>query len=306
MITYFHSKNLKPKGETTIEKTIYGDILTVINFTMDYLALYITAKIMHLKPHPKKLTISAILGAIYSLIIIAFNLNTFFTVTISIITSILLTKIAYGKQKYTVLFKNTLVFYIVNFALGGGITAICNILNIWQNKRGISINGTFDTIYGDLPFGMLVIVALFCGILSTVSGKIIKERSAKKECDLEIAINNNKKNVKALIDSGNFLKEPISGKPVIIVGFDTVRSILPIDMFEIFKTNNINISSELFQKTKLRFIPTTTLGGQRLLLALSPDFVGVNEKETDAYIAIDTQNGEYGGYTAIVPEILLQ
>ncbi len=305
MITYSQSNHSK-KGDISIEKIIYGDILTVINFSMDFLALYITGKIMHLKLNYKKVTLSAIFGAVYSLVIVACNLAELPSAVFSILVSILLTKIAYGKQKLSVFIKNTLVFYIVNFALGGGITAICNLLNVWQNKRGIIINGTFDTLYGDLPFGLLIIVALVCAFLSLLSGRIIKHNSAKKECTLEISINNNKTSTKALIDSGNLLKEPISCKPVIIIGFEHIRSILPMEIFDIFKTKNLNINSPLLQKSKIRFIPTTSIGGQGLLMALSPDYINLDNKEIDAYIAIDTQNQNYGGYCAIVPEILLQ
>lgn len=273
---------------------------------MDYLALFITAKIMHLKPKSKKLTLSAVIGALYSLFIIAFNIGSPLNVLLSIIVSTLLTKISYGKQKPLCFIKNTLVFYIVNFALGGGITAICNLLNIWQNNRGVMINGTYDTLYGDLPFGLLAIVASFCGVLSLVSGKIIKSNTSKKECELEISINNRKITIPALRDSGNLLKEPISGKPVIIVGFESIRSILPMDVFDLFKNKNLNISDPALQKARIRFIPTSTVGGQGLLYAFCPEKTSVDKKEIDAYIAIDTQNGEYGGYTAIVPDILLQ
>ncbi len=273
---------------------------------MDYLALFVTAKIMHIKIKNPRLTASAVIGALYSVLIIAFSVNSPLSVFLSILISVIMTKIAFGKQKALSFVKNTIVFYIVNFSLGGGITAICNLLNMWKNKRGIMINGTFDTLYGDLPFGLLVIVASFCGLFSLISGKIIKNRSSKKECTLEISVNNNTITTQALMDSGNLLKEPISGKPVIVVGFETMRSIIPMDIFNVFKNKDLNISDPVFQKARIRFIPATTVGGQGLLLALSPDHARVDEKEIDAYIAIDTQNKEYDGYSAIVPQILLQ
>ena len=157
-----------------IDRIIYGDVLIIINFSMDFLALYITARIMHLKLNPKRITLSSLIGAIYSLVILSLNPSSAISGIISLAIAFLLTVTAYGKQKKITLLKNTAVFYIVNFALGGGITAICNILNIWQNKRNLMINGTFDVLYGDLPFGVLVILALLCGAFSLVSGKLIK------------------------------------------------------------------------------------------------------------------------------------
>ena len=165
------------KGEIIIERVIYGDVLMVINFSMDFLALYITAKIMHVKLINYKITISAAIGALYSLFILGFNINDSLTMILSLILSFVLTITAYGKQNIKSLIKNTAVFYLVNFSLGGGITAICNLLNVWQSKRNIMINGTYDVLYGDLPFGLLVLIGLFCGIFSLVSGNIVKRKT---------------------------------------------------------------------------------------------------------------------------------
>ena len=272
---------------------------------MDYLALYITAKIMHLKPKNKMLTLSATVGALYSLIIIALGVDSRIGFVLSVAVSLLMTRAAYGKQKFLVFISNTLVFYAVNFALGGGITAVCNMLNIWQNKRGLMINGSLDTIYGDLPFGLLVLLASVCGSISLLSGKIIKNKHSKKECSLEIVINNQSVSTMALCDTGNLLKEPISGRPVIIVGFELIRPILPMEIWRVFKNNDLCISDPILQKAKIRFIPTSTVSGQGLMLAFAPDVASVNSKPTDAYVAIDMQNGQYGGYPALVPGILL-
>ena len=46
-------------------------------------------------------------------------------------------------------------------------------------------------------------------------------------CEIEILINQKKIKTKAMIDTGNMLKEPISGKPVIVVEHTLLYDILP-------------------------------------------------------------------------------
>ena len=41
------------------------------------------------------------------------------------------------------------------------------------------------------------------------------------------------------------------------------------------------------------------------MLALCPDKIDIDGKNADAYIAIDTQNKDFGEYSAIVPNILI-
>ena len=45
--------------------TVYGDVLFLINFSMDFLLLFSTSKIMHLRPSAKRLVISSVLGGAY-------------------------------------------------------------------------------------------------------------------------------------------------------------------------------------------------------------------------------------------------
>ena len=51
-----------------MEQIIYGDILFLVNFSMDFLALYITAKLMKLKFKLSRGLISASLGSTYGVI----------------------------------------------------------------------------------------------------------------------------------------------------------------------------------------------------------------------------------------------
>lgn len=288
-------------GGIVIERVIYGDILMVINFSMDFLSLYITSKLLHIKPSQFKLTLSAVTGALYALLILFFNPNASVNFIFSIITAFLLSFIAFGKQTTKNIIKNTCVFFVVNFALGGGITAICNTLNIWKNSRNIMINGTFDVLYGDLPFGLLIFLAILCGAFSFLSGKIIRKKNTQKDCELTITLNKQSVTLKGLIDSGNLLKEPISGKPVIIATFNSLRKIIPPELFDLLKNKTPNIPYNCQAVSRIRIIPTSTVNDKGVLLGIFPDSVTLDKKNVDVYIAITNDKDSFGDFSAIVP-----
>lgn len=272
---------------------------------MDFLALYITAKILHIKASPKRLTAAASLGALYSLLaLIAVPPPPFGTI-VSIGVSFLLTALSFGRQKAKLLLKNTAVFYLISFALGGGITAICNMLNIWQNKKELVINGSHGVVYGDISFGLLIILAIVCGLLSLISGRLAKKRTATLTAEIKITFASNTSEVTGLVDSGNLLKEPISGKPVIITTFDAVRKILPIDMLPLFREGATDCLSHSPSLSRLRMIPSSTVGGKSLLYAFLPDCVQVGGKLADVYIAVARDVEGFGGYPALIPSEIL-
>lgn len=280
--------------------------MLVINFSMDFLSLYITARIMHIKLNSFKITAAAVIGALYSLLILGINAGTPVNVSLSVAFSFLMCFVAYGRFKTSGYVKNAAVFYVVNFALGGGITALCNLLNMWKNNKSIMINGTYDVLYGDIPFGLLLVLACVCGVISLFSGKIIKKQKSIKSTPLEISMHKQKASLTALVDSGNLLREPISGKPVIVACYSCLRSVIPTELLEVFKNQELSNLQECALLSKIRLIPTNAVGTSGLLFALSPDLITVNGRNVDAYVAIDTSKNGYGEYQAIVPAVLIE
>ena len=216
--------------------------------------------------------------------------------------------VSFGKQPIRTYIKNTAVFYLVSFSLGGGITAICNLLNIWQNSRGVVINGAFDTIYGDLPFGLLVFIALVCSLFSYVSGKIVKNNVKNFSCTVEINVNEKQATLSALVDSGNLLREPITQRPIVIASLSSLRSILPPELIKLVKDMQLNKSEknlDIIKKFSLRFIPTSTVNGSGMLVAILPKQIKINGINVDAYLAIDATHNSFDQHQALVPSVLI-
>lgn len=125
-------------------------------------------------------------------------------------------------------------------------------------------------------------------IITTIAFKNVKGRITKKDmkCNLKIQIEGNEKFIKAIIDTGNFLKEPITKTPVIVVEKDALTELIPEYIInnseKIIKGEDIEIQD---YASRIRIIPFSSLGKQNgILLGIKGDLLIVNLEEKDVYI----------------------
>jgi hypothetical protein len=117
-----------------------------------------------------------------------------------------------------------------------------------------------------------------------------------------------------MCDSGNFLREPASGRPVIITGYSTLCPLLPPELHYAFRRKNTAALGEIDMKymKHVRIIPISTVGHSGILLGFLPDKITVDGIERDACIAIDDnvlpagKKSDYNGFSAVIPAVLLK
>ena len=105
-------------------------------------------------------------------------------------------------------------------------------------------------------------------------------------CNIKIKLNNTVIKTKAMLDSGNMLKEPISGTPVIVVESTLLEQAIPHEILKNlekiiggdFRGINEEIKKEYI--TKLKLIPYSSLGKQNgMLLGIKPEFIEIEKEE---------------------------
>ena len=121
-------------------------------------------------------------------------------------------------------------------------------------------------------------IALLGGIVgftvTQIAFKTVKGRITKKDiyADLVMFWNEKEINIKALIDTGNMLKDPITDLPVIVVYKNVLYSIFPKEVLDnVENIINGKIANEIYLKeqnfiSKIRIIPFSSLGKQNGLL----------------------------------------
>ena len=282
--------------------TIYIDVVLFENLIMNYIILLATGIILKIKIKHLRLIIASLIGAIYSIFGYISNIKAYSNMILKIILSIIIIYVAYNPQDVKKMWKELLVFYLTSFAFGGAAFALIYIV---KPQDILMKNGLF---LGTYPLKTVILAAIVTFILIIGVFKIVKSKISKKDMfkDIKINIEGKEVQVKAMVDTGNMLKEPISGKPVIVVEHTLLYDILPKEILnnleKILGGDIESLPDEIKYISKLKFIPFSSLGKQNgMLIGIKPTYVEVmqeeNTKKEDVIIGIYnksfTKNGEY-------------
>ena len=273
--------------------TVYLDIVFLENICMNYIIIYATVLLLKLNNKPIRILLGSVIGAIYAVLSVTKVFEIYNTIFLKILISVIIVYISADTKSFKILLKAVLVFYVVSFTFGGVALALLYFI---KPENILMKNGVY---IGTYPIKIVLFGGVVGFILISIVYSIIKNRynRKKKICEVEISIEGNKRLVKALIDSGNFLKEPITGVPVIVVETTYLFQLVPdeilknIDNIIIGNTDVLNVNDiEDEEKraeiskflNKFRVIPFNSLGKENgLLLGIKADFLKVIE------------NGEY-------------
>lgn len=295
-------------GDTSL--TVYLDVILIENIIMNYIILFATGIITKVQIKQINIIISSAIGAIYVVISYITAMEIYSNFILKFILAICMVFIAFKSKNIKSLFKHLIIFYLTSFAFGGCAFALLYYIRPQDilMKNGIYI--------GTYPLKIAFLGGIVGFTIVNVSFKLVKGKISKKDmfCEVEINFNNKTSRVKALIDSGNLLKDPITGNGVIVVESDVLEDIIPI---EILQNINNMLSAKDEDKnaigqeyiSRLRLIPFSSLGKQNgMLVGFKPDNVVVNFEEMkkkidNIIVGIYDKNlsktGEYKGLVGI-------
>lgn len=291
--------------------TIYVDIIIIENLIMNFIILYATGLILKNKISFWKLLLASFIGAIYSALQYMYNTKILSNIIIKIILSIVIIIIAFHPQNIKKMFKQLTLFYLTTFTFGGVATYLIYVL---KPQNIIIKNGMY---VGTYVLKVIFIGAILGTIILIVSFKMSKNKITKKDMICKVAIKLNGKEVilDTMVDTGNMLKEPITGNPVVVVEKNSLYDVIPKEILN--NTDSIlggdfeKIPDDIKQEyiPKLKFIPFSSLGKQNgMLIGIKPEKLKVineeieNEKK-NAIIGIYnkslTKKGEYNALIGI-------
>lgn len=267
------------------DMTIYLDVIFLENIVINYIILYVTGIISKAQIKQKKLISGALIGAIYSIIYYLLKLKLYSNCIIKIILSIVIIYVAFNSNSFKDLLKKVLLFYLTSFVFGGSAIAIIYMVN----SQNITIqNGVLVGSYTLKTVLIGIVVAYFTIIFAL---KIIKTKISKKDliCEIAVTLNNKEIKTKALIDTGNLLKEPITNMPVVVMEHSLLYDILPKEILnnseEILGGDFSKIPENIKEEysLKLKVIPYSSLGKQNGML------LGVKGENLIVYLKDETR-----------------
>lgn len=286
---------------------IYGDILFIINFSMDFLSLFIVGKIMHFRMGAIRMILAASVGAIYGVASLFFSLNTFFSIAADLAVALIMCFAAHYHKNIIKTLISTALFYGVSMLLGGIMTAVYT--KIGRYKSYIEIGGSINTVFGDIDLWVFCLLAALSALLTFFIGKYSHRKLDGKFCRLKIKINGKTYEFSGFFDSGNLASEPITGEPVVFLSSDALREFQNDGSKTLFCAVT-DINSACSEKDRnIRFIPLDTVSGGGLAVAIKPEkfeiLIKNKYEERVALIASDESANDYCGAQALVPTSLV-
>lgn len=295
---------------------IYIEYLLIENFIINFIILYVVARITRTKISKLRLFISSTIGAIYTLIVYYPSMDFMGKFLIKFSISILMVILAYNPGKLQQFIKQFSAFYLVSFIFAGAIMGIFYIVNNNYYLIKFSFKDSRE-LYKYLIIGIIVATILLFSIFKYYKKRLNKENYLTS---IAIGLKDKEVNFVALIDTGNSLKEPITQKPVIIAEYLAVEKILPDsikNMYSDHKELDLNIIAKVMEEIgddiKLRLIPFKSIGNDSgILIGFKPDIIKIYLEEEIKKPANETIVAIYNdkltldeGYSGLLhPEIL--
>lgn len=244
--------------------TVYVDVLIIINTLVNYFILLAVRKITRAHTSRWRIALGSLAGGASSMLIFLDSLGALMTV-LKLVTAILMTVITFGVKPLKSLIKKLFWLFAISFIFGGLMFAV---YIFFDTDILIYSNGI---VYFDIDVTFLVVCTVLSYTVITVAAKLT-DKKAPKSREYYVTIQQNGKSVscKALMDTGNNLREPFSSLPVVMA---------EKELFNQFYIPN----------KKLRLIPVSTVNGDSLIKAFRPDYLQINEFKTDkVYIGEST------------------
>lgn len=251
---------------------VYLDILLFLNFFVDFLLLLGTSRLAGYPTRKGRAALAAGLGSVYGIVTLlpgfSFLGNTLWRTVCLLLMGI----IAFGFQRNAI--RRIVLFYLLSMALGGVAM------------------GTSGGIWGIV--GAAVAVAALC--IFGFRGKLGKEF-----LPVTLTYRENTVTLTALRDTGNSLRDPITGESVLIVSSYAAQRLTGLT-----KDDLQDPASAIGKLPGLRLIPYRAVGKSGgMLLALRLQNVKIDAWQGTKTVAFAPEGlGESGEYEALTGGVL--
>lgn len=296
--------------------TVYLDVVLLENLCMNYIILFATGYIMKIKMKQLRLVASSLLGGIYAVIAYLEILPIYSNFGMKIILSILMVYLAFNSKSIKNLSKQLVIFYLTSFAFGGCAFALLYFI---KPQNILMRNGVY---VGTYPIKIALLGGIIGFIVTYIGFRVVKTKLHKKDMiyEIEIRIEEKTLNLKAMLDTGNLLKDPISGMPVVVVEKQQLYSILPAKLLDnidkLIGGEGEILLDQIEEKgifNRFRMIPFSSVGKQNgLMLGFKADQVILKREEEkqiqkNVIIGIFNQNlSKNNSYSALIGMDLLE
>lgn len=300
-------------------QVVYLDVVFGINWFLDYLLLWATAKFAQLSTSAWRLALGATAGAVYALLPFSAAGHAALGAGGKLLFSLFMVWLAYGGLSLRRFWQAVVYLYLVAFAMAGAMLGAIYFFDGRLDAYGL-LNGLL-LFLSRIPSAWLLAAVAAAVVLARWGAPLLRRSflSSFFQVPVVIRFGESRLAVRALVDTGNQLRDPLTGRPVIIVEYEVLRPLLPVSLRQHIESGEEPDLSRLVEElrgspwaSRVHLVPFTSIGRSHgMLLCFRPDEVVVVTTDRmvrvkDILVGIHRQKlSPQGSYRALLhPDVL--
>lgn len=281
-------------------ETVWGDLLFFVNFCMDFQCLFLTAKLLRRPFAVWRGVLASAFGALYAVAALFWQGGGLTALAADLLVGYLMCLAVFLEKDLKI--RRILipfgVYFGVSFAVGGAMSAMAALLSRVELPA-------MDTATVSSPLFFLLAAA--GGAATLFWGRFCQRRAKGVRARLRVLWEGREVCLSCMVDTANLLRDPVSGKCVAVVAAERREAILPPALAAVVARGDpcglATLPVELARR--VRMLPTATVTGEGLLLAVCPDRVfvdaGRGEQATELLLAFAPLKGNTDECEALLP-----
>lgn len=278
---------------------VYLDSVFVLNGLMDYLLVLATARLAGLTLRRGRYALAGLAGGLYAAAAFLPGLGFLTEAPVKAAVGVLLAVIAYGGEAQ--LLRMTLLLFAVACGMAGCVLALGLL-------AGHSIPMAGGIFYTDVDATVLLIAAAAAYLVLTVVFRAAARHAVRGELvPVRIALEGRTVELTALCDTGNTLRDPATGRQVLVAEGTALAGLWPGELRELFTPELLRFPADLLgmlysrgRAERFRLVPYHTVGVPGgLLLAVRSDWTEAAGQRYEHLLVALSPTELGGGYGAL-------
>ena len=275
---------------------VYMDSVFVLNALMDAVVLLATAQLGGIPLKKRRYFMAAVLGGGYTACVFLPGCAVLGTMPAKLVAGMIIAWIAYGGERHFL--RWLLSFFAVSCGLAGCVMALGMMAGGVPRERGI--------FYTNVDAGVLLMVsAAAYGVLTVAFRASTEQRMKGLLVPVILAWGERRVRLTALCDTGNALRDPVNGSPVLVAESVCLRDLFPSELRWVTGNGALRSPVDLTGQLgaagiRFRLIPYHAVGvAGAMLLAVRTDWGEVGGKRYDRLMVALSPTSMGNGFTAL-------
>ena len=263
-------------------RIVYVDVLFLVNFVMDHVLLALTAELRGSGAAGRRMALGAAAGAVLA-VFLFFAPEGILGRLLRPVCCGLMVRTAFGRQAQRRFLGDCAMVYALSMLLSGGVLRLGQMLP----GAGSAVSNT--VVYLDVSVGVLALGTLLGYGLITWACRPGSFRAAVPHRKIWCRAGGREAVFQAFTDTGNLLRDPVSGKKVILLSASLAGELLGAEAARALAGLSGNAVDEVFAALAglglpVGLLPCTASLGRGLLITLRPEALTVDGQPAGEYI----------------------